>query len=107
MSPTGSPSCRRAAGRAREAVSGACDCGCLDAPTLLDVQGFIRRVRRRADLSQRGLAAVLGVDQSLVARWETPTACWLAPHCDDGRACACEPSRGAARWQQMVCWAEA
>lgn len=210
----------------------------MDAPTLLDVPGLIRRVRRRADLSQRDLAAVLGVDQSLVARWETgalapslaafqrvldlggfrlaviddgaaaaesapmradgvrdrqrrrfpshldvhdrvdvmtgnrrpsapwrrrrdrlrelagavpfdhpthaelveaqrnaaerrravlvqrvralrewtplpavpctcPTACWLAPHCDDGCPCACEPSLGAARWQQMVCWAEA
>lgn len=39
--------------------------------TKLDLPGLIRRVRRDADLSQRQLAAELGVDQSLVARWET------------------------------------
>ena len=33
--------------------------------------GLIRRVRRILDLSQRGLAALLGVSQSVVARWET------------------------------------
>jgi len=34
-------------------------------------QGVVRRVRRTADLSQRELAARLGVAQSTVARWET------------------------------------
>lgn len=33
--------------------------------------GMIRRVRRILDVSQRGLAALLGVSQSAVARWET------------------------------------
>lgn len=33
--------------------------------------GLIRRVRRILDVSQRGLAALLGVSQSVVARWET------------------------------------
>src|SRR5215210_5990817 len=33
--------------------------------------GLVRRARRAADLSQRGLAARLGVSQSTVARWET------------------------------------
>ena len=32
--------------------------------------GMIRRIRRRADLSQRDLAAALGVGQATVARWE-------------------------------------
>lgn len=35
------------------------------------VPGLLRRVRRERDLSQRDLAAALGVDQSRVARWET------------------------------------
>ncbi len=35
------------------------------------VPGFVRRVRRILDVSQRGLAALLGVSQSAVARWET------------------------------------
>ena len=35
------------------------------------VPGLIRRVRRILDVSQRGLAALLGVSQSVVARWET------------------------------------
>ena len=33
--------------------------------------GLVRRARRAADLSQRDLAARLGVWQSTVARWET------------------------------------
>ena len=33
--------------------------------------GLIRRIRRILDVSQRGLAALLGVSQSAVARWET------------------------------------
>jgi HTH-type transcriptional regulator/antitoxin HipB len=33
--------------------------------------GLVRRVRRILDVSQRGLAALLGVSQSVVARWET------------------------------------
>lgn len=37
----------------------------------VDVPGLIRRARRTADLSQRELAAAVGVDQSTVARWET------------------------------------
>ena len=35
------------------------------------VPGFVRRVRRILDVSQRGLAALIGVSQSAVARWET------------------------------------
>ncbi|WP_191280514.1 helix-turn-helix domain-containing protein, partial [Nocardioides flavus (ex Wang et al. 2016)] len=35
------------------------------------VPGLVRRVRRILDVSQRGLAALLGVSQSVVARWET------------------------------------
>ena len=35
------------------------------------VPGVVRRVRRRLDVSQRTLAARLGVSQSRVARWET------------------------------------
>ena len=35
------------------------------------VPGVVRRVRRRLDVSQRALAARLGVSQSRVARWET------------------------------------
>jgi HTH-type transcriptional regulator/antitoxin HipB len=35
------------------------------------VPGVVRRVRRILDVSQRGLAARLGVSQSVVARWET------------------------------------
>ena len=33
--------------------------------------GLVRRARRAADLSQRDLAARVGVSQSTVARWET------------------------------------
>ena len=33
--------------------------------------GMVRRVRRILDVSQRGLAAILEVSQSVVARWET------------------------------------
>lgn len=42
---------------------------CLDVE--LCVPGLVRRARRTADLSQRDLAAALGVSQSMVARWET------------------------------------
>jgi HTH-type transcriptional regulator/antitoxin HipB len=35
------------------------------------IPGTVRRVRRVLDVSQRGLAAILGVSQSVVARWET------------------------------------
>lgn len=35
------------------------------------IPGMVRRVRRILDVSQRGLAALLGVSQSVVARWET------------------------------------
>lgn len=35
------------------------------------VPGMVRRLRRLMDVSQRGLAALLGVSQSVVARWET------------------------------------
>ena len=35
------------------------------------IPGMVRRVRRIMDVSQRGLAALLGVSQSVVARWET------------------------------------
>jgi transcriptional regulator with XRE-family HTH domain len=41
--------------------------------------GMVRRIRRILDVSQRGLAAILDVSQSVVARWETgrtsPRAC--------------------------------
>ena len=36
-----------------------------------EVPGLVRRVRRILDVSQRGLAALIGVSQSAVARWET------------------------------------
>lgn len=36
-----------------------------------EVPGLVRRVRRILDVSQRGLAGLLGVSQSVVARWET------------------------------------
>lgn len=36
-----------------------------------EVAGLVRRVRRILDVSQRGLAAILGISQSQVARWET------------------------------------
>jgi len=36
--------------------------------------GTVRRIRRTADLSQRELAAELGVSQTTVARWETGKA---------------------------------
>ena len=35
------------------------------------IPGLVRRVRRILDVSQRGLAALIGVSQSAVARWET------------------------------------
>lgn len=35
------------------------------------VAGLVRRIRRILDVSQRGLARLLGVSQSAVARWET------------------------------------
>ena len=35
------------------------------------VPGMVRRIRRILDVSQRGLAAILEVSQSAVARWET------------------------------------
>jgi transcriptional regulator with XRE-family HTH domain len=35
------------------------------------VPGLVRRIRRILDVSQRGLAALIGVSQSAVARWET------------------------------------
>jgi HTH-type transcriptional regulator/antitoxin HipB len=45
------------------------------------VPGLVRRVRRILDVSQRGLAALIGVSQSAVARWETgrtsPRVCVL------------------------------
>lgn len=35
------------------------------------IAGLVRRVRRILDVSQRGLAALIDVSQSVVARWET------------------------------------
>lgn len=35
------------------------------------VPGLVRRIRRILDVSQRGLAALIRVSQSVVARWET------------------------------------
>ncbi|HEY0641984.1 MAG TPA: helix-turn-helix transcriptional regulator [Nocardioides sp.] len=35
------------------------------------IPGLVRRVRRILEVSQRGLAAILEVSQSVVARWET------------------------------------
>lgn len=35
------------------------------------IPGLVRRIRRVLDVSQRGLAALLDVSQSVVARWET------------------------------------
>lgn len=35
------------------------------------IPGLVRRARRILDVSQRGLAAILDVSQSVVARWET------------------------------------
>lgn len=35
------------------------------------IPGMVRRIRRILDVSQRGLAALLDVSQSVVARWET------------------------------------
>ena len=35
------------------------------------IPGTVRRIRRILDVSQRGLAAILEVSQSVVARWET------------------------------------
>ncbi|RYB95290.1 XRE family transcriptional regulator [Nocardioides oleivorans] len=35
------------------------------------IPGMVRRVRRILDVSQRGLAELIGVSQSVVARWET------------------------------------
>src|SRR5918994_6574144 len=36
-----------------------------------EVPGLVRRIRRILDVSQRGLAELLEVSQSVVARWET------------------------------------
>lgn len=36
-----------------------------------EVPGLVRRIRRILDVSQRGLAEILEVSQSVVARWET------------------------------------
>lgn len=36
-----------------------------------EIPGLVRRVRRILDVSQRGLATILGISQSQVARWET------------------------------------
>lgn len=36
-----------------------------------EIPGLVRRIRRILDVSQRGLAALLDVSQSVVARWET------------------------------------
>ena len=45
------------------------------------IPGLVRRIRRTLDVSQRGLAALIHVSQSVVARWETgrtsPRACVL------------------------------
>ncbi len=35
------------------------------------IPGLVRRIRRILDVSQRGLATILEVSQSVVARWET------------------------------------
>lgn len=35
------------------------------------IPGLVRRIRRILDVSQRGLAAIIEVSQSVVARWET------------------------------------
>lgn len=35
------------------------------------IPGLVRRIRRILEVSQRGLAAILDVSQSVVARWET------------------------------------
>ncbi|WP_210650265.1 helix-turn-helix domain-containing protein [Nocardioides sp. SYSU D00065] len=35
------------------------------------IPGLVRRIRRVLDVSQRGLAAIMDVSQSVVARWET------------------------------------
>lgn len=40
-----------------------------------EIPGLVRRIRRILDVSQRGLAALLGVSQSVVARWETGRTC--------------------------------
>lgn len=40
-----------------------------------DVVGVIRAARRRGDLSQRDLAALLGVSWATVARWESGRSC--------------------------------
>lgn len=45
-----------------------------DADGPFDVKGHLRRARRLADLSQRDLAAHLGVSSSAVARWEVGDA---------------------------------
>ncbi|MDR7251699.1 HTH-type transcriptional regulator/antitoxin HipB [Nocardioides sp. BE266] len=36
-----------------------------------EIPGLVRRIRRILDVSQRGLAKMLGISQSQVARWET------------------------------------
>ena len=60
-------------GGAQEARASADRATDVDVASL--VPGLIRRARRCADLSQRGLAARLGVSQSKVARWETGRVC--------------------------------
>ena len=40
-------------------------------PPVIDVPGLVMRVRRACDLSQRGLARAVGLDQSQVARIES------------------------------------
>ena len=54
-------------------------------PPAGDAPGLVRRARRAADLSQRDLAAHLGVSQSRVARWETGRT---SPTCADLAAVA-------------------
>lgn len=45
-----------------------------EAASVLDVSGFVRRVRRLADLSQRELAEAVGLPQSTIARIENGRA---------------------------------
>ena len=65
------------------------------------IPGLVRRVRRILDVSQRGLAALLEVSQSVVARWETgrvsPRASVLHALLTDGGADGGDPRRGRGR----------